>query len=93
MTSVPVVFNKINWNGKGEGYGFFSKNALRPVRKTIGSPNHKYVQYGHLMTLCLDCKKKEEAHPAYERARKAEQDAVRRGDRNFPGIGLPPDLR
>lgn len=44
-------------------------------------------------TLCLDCKKKEEAHPAYERARKAEQDAVRRGDRNFPGIGLPLDLR
>lgn len=43
-------------------------------------------------TICLDCKKKEEAHPAYERARKAEQDAVRRGDMNFPGIGKPQDL-
>lgn len=44
-------------------------------------------------TLCLDCKKREEAHPAYERAQKAEQEAVRRGDRTFSGIGLPPDLR
>ncbi|HUC91970.1 MAG TPA: hypothetical protein VMS09_08070 [Paenibacillus sp.] len=44
-------------------------------------------------TICLDCKKKEETHPAYEQARKAEQDAVRRGDMNFPGIGLPPDIK
>lgn len=44
-------------------------------------------------TLCLTCKQKEEAHPAYGRARQAEQDAIRCGDRNFPGIGLPPDLK
>lgn len=44
-------------------------------------------------TICLDCKKREETHPAYERARQTEQDAVRRGDLNFPGFGLPPDLK
>ncbi|TLS48846.1 gamma-glutamylcyclotransferase [Paenibacillus antri] len=44
-------------------------------------------------TICLDCKKKEEAHPDYVRARQAEREAVRRGDGNYSGIGLPPDLR
>jgi hypothetical protein len=44
-------------------------------------------------TLCLACKKKEEAHPAYKRARQAELDAVQRDERNFSGIGLPPDLK
>lgn len=44
-------------------------------------------------TICMDCKRKEEVHPAYEKARKAELEAVNHGNRNFPGIGLPPDLK
>lgn len=44
-------------------------------------------------SLCLDCKKKEEAHPSYAKAQLAEQEAIRRGNDNFSGIGLPPDLR
>lgn len=43
--------------------------------------------------ICMGCKRNEEAHPDYEKARKAEQEAVRSGNYNFPGIGLPPDLR
>jgi hypothetical protein len=42
--------------------------------------------------LCLDCKRKERQHPAYPKAAEAENEAVRRGDMNFPGIGLPSDL-
>ena len=43
-------------------------------------------------TICLDCKEKERVHPDYARASEAELEAVRRGDRNFPGIGKPDDL-
>ena len=42
--------------------------------------------------LCLDCKQREEEHPRYEEARRAETEAVRRGETNFPGIGRPEDL-
>jgi hypothetical protein len=42
--------------------------------------------------LCLDCKKKEEQHPDYERARRIEGEAVRSGQYNFPGVGKPSDL-
>ncbi len=44
-------------------------------------------------TLCLHCKRKEQAHALYPKAKQAEQEAVLRGDRNFKGIGLPLDLR
>ena len=43
--------------------------------------------------ICDGCDKKERAHPQFEQARQRESDAVLRGVRNFPGIGLPPDLR
>ena len=39
--------------------------------------------------LCPECSEKEKKHPRYEEARKAENDAVRHGDYNFPGIGYP----
>ena len=42
--------------------------------------------------VCLECKGKEENHPKHDEARAAELAAVRAGDLNFPGIGLPPDL-
>jgi hypothetical protein len=43
--------------------------------------------------ICQACEAEEKAHPDYERAREIEADAVRRGDYNFPGVGLPPELR
>lgn len=42
--------------------------------------------------ICLACKAREKAHPDYRRAEQAEIEAVRRGERNFPGIGKPRDL-
>ncbi len=43
--------------------------------------------------ICETCEVKEKAHPKYAEARKAEHEAVQQGDRNFPGIGLPIELR
>ena len=42
--------------------------------------------------ICIPCKKKEEAHPAYKAADEAEVAAVRGGNYNFPGVGKPSDL-
>lgn len=42
---------------------------------------------------CLRCIERERTHPRYPEAEKAELDAIRSGDYNFPGIGLPDDLR
>ena len=42
---------------------------------------------------CVECLLKERAHPEFPRAVAAEEAAVRNGDMNFPGIGLPEDLR
>jgi hypothetical protein len=43
--------------------------------------------------ICLGCIATEQAHPRFDEAVAAEEAAVRRGDFNFPGIGLPADLR
>lgn len=40
----------------------------------------------------MQCKAAEQAHPKYEEAHAAEVAAVKAGDRNFPGIGCPPEL-
>jgi len=42
--------------------------------------------------ICMDCLAKEKAHPKYAEASKAELEAVKRGDYNFPGVGKPADL-
>ena len=42
-------------------------------------------------TICLDCESLERTHPAYAEAHRREEQAVLRGDYNFPGVGLPPD--
>ena len=42
--------------------------------------------------ICLGCISIEQAHPSFPEALAAEEAAVRRGDLNFPGIGLPQDL-
>lgn len=38
--------------------------------------------------ICIDCKALEEMRPDYKGAVEIERAAVRRGDYNFPGIGL-----
>jgi len=42
--------------------------------------------------ICNPCHLKETSHPDFEKARQADQDAISKGDFNFPGIGLPNDL-
>lgn len=43
--------------------------------------------------ICHSCDLKERNHPKFEEARQAENDAISRGEYNFPGIGLPDDLK
>ena len=43
--------------------------------------------------ICPGCRDREQADPMYEQAREQELEAVRRGDYNFGGIGLPKRLR
>lgn len=43
--------------------------------------------------ICRRCYENEQAHPSYNEAVIAERQALMRGERNFPGIGLPDDLR
>lgn len=43
-------------------------------------------------TICMDCEKREKEHPLYEKARRREAEEVRKGNFNFQGIGLPPEL-
>jgi hypothetical protein len=49
--------------------------------------------YFNMETICLDCRDREEAHPDFQRAREVESAAVLNGNFNFPGIGLPDDLK
>lgn len=42
--------------------------------------------------ICDDCQDVECRHRDYPKARKAELEACKRGDYNYPGIGLPLDL-
>ena len=42
--------------------------------------------------LCMECERKEKAHPKYQEARDAELRAVQAGNYNYPGIGLPEGL-
>jgi hypothetical protein len=44
-------------------------------------------------TICLVCEKLERAHPDYIEAARAELEALNAGNYNYPGIGLPDDLR
>lgn len=42
--------------------------------------------------ICMTCSEKERAHPRYTEAVAREEEEIRRGNLNFPGIGKPSDL-
>lgn len=44
-------------------------------------------------SICFECSDRERQHPAFEEARRIENEEVSRGNFNYPGIGLPIDLR
>ena len=43
--------------------------------------------------ICLECEEIERNHPDYQKAKDAEMEAVRAGNYNFEGIGLPENLK
>lgn len=51
------------------------------------------MSYFNTDAICMACDKAERAHPAFGHAREAELEAVKRGDYNFRGVGLPADMR
>lgn len=59
-----------------------------------GEPTTAFtMSYFNTETICLECKALEEAHPKYEQAKNVEMRAVKAGIYDFPGVGLPRDLR
>lgn len=51
------------------------------------------LSYFNTDTLCMGCDARESRHPRYRAAVEADEQAIKRGDFNFPGIGLPDDLK
>ena len=43
--------------------------------------------------ICMDCSERERKHPKYREANEADINAIKAGNFNFPGIGLPQDLK
>ena len=43
--------------------------------------------------ICLECEEKERQHPLYAYAKEVERQECLKGNLNFPGIGLPDDLK
>jgi len=46
----------------------------------------------NVQMICPRCEKREKAHPQYASAKETEMQEVRKGNYNFPGVGLPADL-
>lgn len=57
-------------------------------KTTLGTMMSKF----NTQIICGDCKDSETQHPDYAAADQAEVEAVRSGNYNFPGVGLPADL-
>jgi hypothetical protein len=50
------------------------------------------MSYFDTALICLDCDAIEVRHPAHAEAVRREEEAVRRGETNFRGVGVPADL-
>ena len=51
------------------------------------------MSYFNTQMICEACEREEQAHPNYPRARRAELFAIKAGNYNFKGIGLPESLK
>jgi len=60
----------------------------RCYKESLGSTG----SYFNTQQICFACSKIEREHPAFEEAQRVENEAVKRGDFNYPGVGLPADL-
>ena len=55
-----------------------------------GRETHSYTgSWFTSETICMTCAEIEEGHPDYPYAKRVEEEAVRRGDLNFEGVGWP----
>ena len=68
---------------KKESFGMNKENCDRCEKPTGGSTTMSIFNQD---VICLQCKRKEKLDPDYEPAVVAEQEAVRNGDYNFPGV-------
>mgnify|MGYP001809284148 CR=1 FL=1 len=55
--------------------------------------NHHTMSMFDVRLICFECSDMERKHPDYSVALEAECKAVKAGDYNFPGIGLPSNLK
>ena len=67
----------------------FSDNCQRCTKKTHGITTMSMFNND---ILCMPCKNKETAHPLYGEAVDMDNNAIRNGNFNFEGIGLPNEL-
>lgn len=51
------------------------------------------MSYFNTDMCCPECIAKEKAHPKYKEAKRIENEECSKGNFNFPGIGLPDDLK
>ena len=65
---------------------FFSKTRCDRCGGTLDGG--RIMSMFNEQVICMACKEKERQRPDYHDAVEADNAAIRRGDRNFPGIGL-----
>ena len=68
---------------KKESFGMNKENCDRCEKPTGGSTTMSIFNQD---VICLPCKRKEKLDPDYDAAVRAEQEAIRNGDYNFPGV-------
>lgn len=68
---------------KKESFGMNKENCDRCEKPTGGSTTMSIFNQD---VICLPCKEKEKLDPDYDAAVRADQEAIRNGDYNFPGV-------
>jgi hypothetical protein len=66
---------------------FFSKTNCDRCGTTLAGKTRIMSMYNN-DCLCLDCKQKETERPDYKTASDADVNEIKKGNYNFPGIGL-----
>ena len=66
-----------------ESFGMQRDNCDRCGKSTDGKTTMSVFNED---VICMNCKEEEKKDPDYDAAVRAEQEAIRRGDYNFPGV-------
>ena len=65
---------------------FFTQKTCDRCHRPLGST--RIMSMYNTDCICMDCHNKETQRDDYETARKADIDAIKSGNYNFPGIGF-----